>query len=121
MDFSVGLISFLAGVIMTICGVNAYRGRWRSWLQPGLIPRVDSYVGPGLLFGGIGFALAPLAALLADADAPRPLTAVTVGVAMTSILLWLLSTAWLPRFMRPAWVTAEQDTEAAIPHQPSDP
>ncbi|NOJ62670.1 MULTISPECIES: hypothetical protein [unclassified Arthrobacter] len=115
MDFSVGLISFVAGVIMTLCGVNAYRGRWRTWLQPGLIPRVDSYVGLGLLFGGIGFALAPLAALLADVNAPRPLTVVAVGMTMTGILLWLLSTAWLPRFMRPAWVRAEQDAPSRPP------
>lgn len=118
MEFPVGLISLGAGVIMILCGINAYRGRWRKWLQPGLIPAVDSYVGLGLLYGGIGFAVAPLAALLADSNSPKPVTALVAVVAIGGILLWLLSTAWLPRFMRPRWVKVKQGSADLFPTKP---
>lgn len=95
---------------MVLCGINAYRGRWRKWLQPGLIPKVDSYVGPGSLYAGIGFCLAPLSALLADSNSPRPLTAVVVFLTIGGVLVGLLSTAWLPRFMRPRWVKRKQES-----------
>lgn len=118
MELPVGLVSLLAGLIMVLCGINAYRGRWRKWLQPGLIPKVDSYVGPGLLYGGIGFCLAPLSVLLADSNSPRPLTAAVVFLAIGGILIWLLSTAWLPKFMRPRWVKAKQGSSDLFSAKP---
>ena len=95
---------------MAFAGWRAYSGRWRRWLAyTGLIPNAPSYTGLGLLYGGISFLLAPAAVWTAEAGAPKAVVAALVLPVLAGMLIWLLSHAWLPRFMRPAWVrTAEQ-------------
>jgi hypothetical protein len=54
--------------------------------------------------------LAPAAAWASETGAPKAAVAALVLPAIAGMLIWLLSLAWLPRFMRPAWVrTAEQE------------
>jgi hypothetical protein len=107
----VGLAAIAAGAAMAVAGWRAYSGRWRRWLAyGGLVPGIRSYPGLGLLYGGIGFMLAPLAAWAAENGAPDAVTAAALLPAVAGILISLLSIVWLPRFMRPAWVrTAEHE------------
>lgn len=119
MELTVGLVAIAAGAAMAFAGWRAYSGRWRRWLAyGGLIPKVRSYPGLGLLYGGISFLLAPFAAWIAGAGAPKAAVAALVVPVLAGMLIWLLSHAWLPRFMRPAWVRAtEQNEELYVRHR----
>lgn len=119
MELTVGLVAIAAGAAMAFAGWRAYSGRWRRWLAyGGLIPKVRSYPGLGLLYGGISFLLAPFAAWIAEAGAPKAAVAALVVPVLAGMLIWLLSHAWLPRFMRPAWVRAtEQNKESYVRHR----
>ncbi len=104
-------MAIAAGAAMVLAGWRAYSGRWRRWLAyGGLFPNLRSYPGLGLLYGGTSFLLAPAAAWASEAGAPKAAVAALVLPAIAGMLIWLLSLAWLPRFMTPAWVrTAEQE------------
>lgn len=106
---------------MVLAGWRAYSGRWRRWLAyGGLIPGVRSYPGLGFLYGGTAFVLAPAAAWLAGAGAPKAVVAAMVIPAIVGMLISLLSLAWLPRFMRPAWVRATEQNEELHARQQGD-
>lgn len=111
MEFNLVVILAL-GAWATYAGCRAYSGRWRAWRSiPGLLPKVRSYPGLGLLYAGIGF-LAGAAAVAVGADgAPRPLLAGLLIIMLAGLGIFLLSFVWLPRLMRPAWVRAEDETE----------
>ncbi|NMR29747.1 hypothetical protein [Crystallibacter degradans] len=119
MDVSGGLAGIAAGAAMVLAGWRAYSGRWRRWLAyTGLIPGVRSYPGLGLLYGGISFLLAPAAVWTAEAGAPKAAVAALIVPVLAGMLIWLLSHAWLPRFMRPEWVRAtERNEELYARHQ----
>lgn len=112
MDLYVELAALAAGAAMAVMGWRAYSGRWRKWVTyGGLVPGVRSYPAPGLLYAGIGFLLAPVAVWMSESATPKPLLAATVVVAIGGVLIGLLSMAWLPRFMRPAWVRSAEEAE----------
>ena len=101
---------FLAGgLLLLILGINAYRGVYRGWLvRPGPF---RGYLGPGLLFAGIGAVLigsTPLGLLWAQ-DGPTTASGV-IGIVgffggLTLVVVgYLFAQLGMPARLRPGWV-----------------
>lgn len=98
-----GLI--LLGAAITIAGVLAWSGRWRSWARPknfGALTRVPTrytlglaFLGPGIIFISLG--------ILADLGIVPGSDGVYDVIGAALILVSLIGVFWWPAALTPRW------------------
>ncbi|XKH53153.1 hypothetical protein LG284_14435 [Citricoccus nitrophenolicus] len=96
---------FIIGTALTVAGVLAWSGRWRSWARPkgyGVLMRVRTRYTLGLAFLGPGIILISLG-VHADVGAIPGSDNVYDGIGAAFIFVSLLGVFWWPVALTPRW------------------
>lgn len=115
-------VFLVGGLLLLILGINAYRGVYRGWLVRSSI--FQGYLGPGLLYVGIGALMigsTPVVSVLAG-NGPTWMSGATFvvlffGGILAVITGFFFAQMGMPARLRPGWVREVE----GLPAQPGAP